>query len=476
MIKLLNLTNNSIYLDDIDLYIPHQEDEPQIIKLQDLKKSEMLQSLIVTGNLKIIECGKSRIEQNMLRLSKEYSEKSSQKDDDTLNEDTKEFRVTDSDVPSVVIKGNFHQSSGYAKVNRNLAIGLALKKYNVEIKSLNKNNSTLNEMESRQISSLQKPINGPKIAIDSIIPSFTQESSRAHYKILYTTIEAASVPQQTIDMCDRYDEIWLTSDFSLEVLQNSGVKKPMYVIPPGVQSSLYNENHEPHVFSPSLKSFAFCALGQWQYRKGWDALLRAYLTEFNDKDDVSLLIISKYMSKSEHSKYIQNEVQKKIIEYGGDNPAHIARCGRSIPEFDLPKFYKACNAFVLPSRGEGFGLPFIESSLCGLPVIATNFSGQTMFLNDENSFPVDPDEIEKVPPHLNKIHYWDNQLMPSLRSDDFSKRLGETMRYVHNNYDEALEKNKKLQKEILNNYTIDASCKTAGKRIQEIWDNLKNKE
>ena len=40
----------------------------------------------------------------------------------------------------------------------------------------------------------------------------------------------------------------------------------------------------------------------------------------------------------------------------------------------LPRLYAAADAFVLPSRGEGWGRPHVEAMAMGLPVIATNWS------------------------------------------------------------------------------------------------------
>ena len=42
---------------------------------------------------------------------------------------------------------------------------------------------------------------------------------------------------------------------------------------------------------------------------------------------------------------------------------------------DLPRLYKAVDAFVLPSRGEGWGRPHVEAMATGLPIVATNWSG-----------------------------------------------------------------------------------------------------
>jgi glycosyltransferase involved in cell wall biosynthesis len=44
---------------------------------------------------------------------------------------------------------------------------------------------------------------------------------------------------------------------------------------------------------------------------------------------------------------------------------------------DFPRFYKAGDAVVLPTRGEGWGRPQVEAMAMGLPVISTNWSGIT---------------------------------------------------------------------------------------------------
>ncbi|HEV8584850.1 MAG TPA: glycosyltransferase family 1 protein [Methylomirabilota bacterium] len=43
-----------------------------------------------------------------------------------------------------------------------------------------------------------------------------------------------------------------------------------------------------------------------------------------------------------------------------------------IEDADLPGLYSACEAFVLPSFDEGFGLPAVEAMACGAPVIVSD--------------------------------------------------------------------------------------------------------
>ena len=46
----------------------------------------------------------------------------------------------------------------------------------------------------------------------------------------------------------------------------------------------------------------------------------------------------------------------------------------NVPDDDLPALYRMADAFVYPSRYEGFGIPIIEAISQGLPVVACSIS------------------------------------------------------------------------------------------------------
>jgi glycosyltransferase involved in cell wall biosynthesis len=467
--KFINLTKNSVYLEDINRHIPFEtEDTEYEIDLENIKKSFSFQNMVVLGAFQVKEYGDSRIEKNLIKMAAQIEDKKKNRTDKE-----EEPRMESGTSPEVIIKGHIYDASGYGKVNRNLAFGLASLGIKVEIKALNEKRNDLNELEVRALSQFKKKVGKNAISIDSIIPSFS-ERSHSKYRVLYTTIESSSVPDQTVQVCNSYQEIWVTSDFCKEVLVKHGVNKPIHVFPPGIQTKLYNEDAVPHVFRPALKPFVFCSLFGWSYRKGYDALLKAYLKAFTGDDPVSLLIISRYLYASERSGIIKEEIDKFIKKYGGSNPPHIARCRRVIPEYELPRIYKACNVFVLPSRGEGFGMPICEASLCGLPVISTNYSAPTMFLNGDNSILVDIDHLEKIQKGMMHVHYWDNQMFPSLKTDKFIDNLSGAMRDVYEYQDEAKQRNKNLQKLLIKDYSVSASSLRIKKRIDEIWANIGN--
>jgi glycosyltransferase involved in cell wall biosynthesis len=68
-----------------------------------------------------------------------------------------------------------------------------------------------------------------------------------------------------------------------------------------------------------------------------------------------------------------------------------------IPQNELCAHYNLCDVFTMPSKGEGFGIVFLEALACGKPVIAGNKDGSVdALLNGEVGVLVDPDSPDAI--------------------------------------------------------------------------------
>lgn len=147
---------------------------------------------------------------------------------------------------------------------------------------------------------------------------------------------------------------------------------------------------------------------------------------------------------------IRNEVEKLNLR---KNSAKIIFAENQIlKQYELGVLYKSADCFVLPTRGEGWGMPILEAMACGLPVIATNWSSQRDFMNESNALPLD---VEKLVLAEAKCPYYKGfkWAQPSY------EHLRERMRWVFENQIEAEQIGKRAAKDVKENWSWDNSAR-----------------
>ncbi len=476
--KIINETKNTLYVSDLEEHMPYRDNEVEYISPDKLKRSKCLRSFILSGILKVVEHDpEERIEASLMYMKKKLAEKADQTEDIEETEKIEEtppppLAVCDGQL-EVKIHGIFYDASGYGKVNRNLAICLEKAGVKVQVDAKRGQNQ-LREDELAPIVRMGKnKVSRDHIRIDSIIPSFADGSS-AKYKILYTTIESYTLPDQFAECCQMYDEIWLTSEWSASVLRKH-VDKPVYAVITGVDTELYTEKGPRFNFKPNIKDFVFVSVFGWNYRKGYDVLLKAYFDEFDSQEEVSLLIVSRFQTGNSkyHRSKIENDIDEIMKNFPNKDLPHVARYSQVTPEKDMPKIYRAADAFILTSRGEGGNLPALEATMCGLPVIMTNCSGQQGYLDSDHAYLIEIDRLVEMQRGQMHLHYWDGQQFPALTSPEVHQQVRQTMRHVFEDKTEPRQKNIKMQRYLRQRFTWAHTTNSAIERLKQVQEKLR---
>jgi asparagine synthase (glutamine-hydrolysing) len=77
-------------------------------------------------------------------------------------------------------------------------------------------------------------------------------------------------------------------------------------------------------------------------------------------------------------------------------PPHVIFAGK-IPEAEKVAHYRLADAYVMPSRGEGFGIVYLEALACGIPVVGSKVDGSREALrNGKLGQLVNPDDHEEI--------------------------------------------------------------------------------
>lgn len=120
--------------------------------------------------------------------------------------------------------------------------------------------------------------------------------------------------------------------------------------------------------------------------KGYDVVMRALPEVLRVKPNVKYLIVGKG-DALDSLKNLARElgVQANVIFTG------------FVPDEELVDYYNLCDAFVMPSKGEGFGIVFLEAMACGKPVLAGNMDGaRDPLMDGKLGILVDPDNINEI--------------------------------------------------------------------------------
>jgi glycosyltransferase involved in cell wall biosynthesis len=272
------------------------------------------------------------------------------------------------------------------------------------------------------------------------------------------------------------------SNWNKDVFIKGGIKRPIYVVPLGVNTDIYKPGLSKLPIScrelPSgqkvnkFPSFNYITLFGWSYRKGIDVLIKSYCDRFTSKDDVGFIVCSRYMGSSDLK--AQRVVERDILDFmkGYTDPPRVYYYGENTDINLMPNLMANGDCFVWGSRGEGFGLPILEAGSMEIPVISTYTSSMTDFLREDNSFLVETDKFVVAPRNISCISpYYVGQLFPEL-GKGVIKKFGERMKEVYDNYSLAKKKAQIFSAEIKEKYNWDVCAENVvsvlGKLKEEV--------
>lgn len=245
-------------------------------------------------------------------------------------------------------------------------------------------------------------------------------------------LEVEQYPAKWAEHCNKMTAIIVPSKFVRERLQNCGVTVPVYVVPEGVDTKVFNAT-DPNIDTEGVldspwsfpTKFNFLTVGQWiqgevgQDRKNIPATIMTVLDTFIDNPDVGIVVKTYMHNQSSPDRYALLERMSEILGPAAKGRVHFLHGTMTNDELARLYHHPQIKAFVSLTHGEGYFRPLAEAAACDLPIIVTGYSGH----------------MDYVDPHLAAIvEYEMGQVPPSMWAPEL---LGPGQTWANPNYENA---------------------------------------
>lgn len=194
---------------------------------------------------------------------------------------------------------------------------------------------------------------------------FYKDVPPSKIKIAYSMLECTKIPSKWVEIINQHFDVVVVPDqFLIEVYQNSGVAKPIFVIPLGMDLDDYLNEPKPEF---SHKHFVFGSTLSYEPRKNHELLIKAFAKEFRKEKNVFLRINGRH----------RRDVFKNLKKYvKSQKLSNITLTNDIIDNSKYKNLMKSFNCYVNISKGEGFSLCPREALALGIPCILSNNTAQ----------------------------------------------------------------------------------------------------
>jgi glycosyltransferase involved in cell wall biosynthesis len=243
--------------------------------------------------------------------------------------------------------------------------------------------------DAKRIQHLEcKPLNNIDVVIQHSLPH-TFEYKSGVKNIGVFSWETTHFRNSTwTEHCNLMDEIWTSSIVAKQAIINSGVTKPVRVIPIPCNADKYSGTINPIALPGKPNQTVFYTIGEYTRRKNIVGIIRSYFHAFTPDDNVVLVIKTSFPGMKD------NVAQQQISQIVDDikRSTHIYQNPRDYPPIivitrrmsdeHIRQLHKSGTFFVSPSHGETWCIPAMDALGYSNPVIASNWGSFPELLMD----------------------------------------------------------------------------------------------
>jgi glycosyltransferase involved in cell wall biosynthesis len=220
---------------------------------------------------------------------------------------------------------------------------------------------------------VNKDIGKPEYVIQHILPHYMQYNGNYKKNVGIALLETSDIRSTKMSKyLEVLDEVWICNkDNLINGLTN------IKTIPFPVDTSIVNRNIAKMNIPEIKDSYKFYTVCEYSRRKNIWAGVRSFFKAFHNSDNVCLII--KIFAGNKNPQAFKEKLEEELElckrNCGVINPPEVYFITEFFDEEQLLSLHKYCDCFILPSFGEAWSYPMVDSLMFGKPVITSRLAG-----------------------------------------------------------------------------------------------------
>ena len=290
---------------------------------------------------------------------------------------------------TIRITGSY-DNTGYGVASKATAICLINAGLDISTQVINTNMSRREFANDAMWQTIANHINSRKSKINlvQLMPKlWSYGFQKDTYNIGYMFWESDRICDEWVNIINNglCNEVWVPCPSNYDALINSGVKKPVYIVPQHTRFALMDREHGSALLPiPNETAYKFYSIFQWSQRKNPESLLQAYFREFLGEEDTMLVIKTYGPSAFADKRWIKEAILD--IKEGSGSTAPIYLFGELLTIEQINAIHAQCHCYVYSGRSEGWNIPLIESMAYKKQVITTKTGGIADWITDQSAY------------------------------------------------------------------------------------------
>jgi len=245
-------------------------------------------------------------------------------------------------------------------------------------------------------------INGDEV--ESAFGVLSQRNLKASgaKNVIYPAWELSIYPREWAEILNQFDEVWAPSKFIEESIRKS-------VNVPVVHMPLACEIGKRALLSRKyfgIRESAYCFFFSFDFlsyieRKNPYAALDAFMQLVNERPNADANLVVKVNNSS-----AKPERMEAFLAYVGDFKDRVTIIDDTLADLEMKALMGHIDCYLSLHRSEGFGRGMSEAMVLAKPVLATGYSGNMDFCNEETAFIV---PYNMIPVQPGEYPHWQDQ-------------------------------------------------------------------